>query len=81
LPKPWFPTSLLPSKYLHWEGIGSGSAKAIVEYGSIKAEVIFYFNEKGQIVKLNADRYRTINNSYSKDKWVDIIETIQKLMT
>jgi hypothetical protein len=32
--------------------------------------VIFYFNEQGQIVKLNADRYRATNNSYSKDKWI-----------
>jgi hypothetical protein len=30
---PWFPTSLLPSKYLHWEGVNSNSAKAVVEYG------------------------------------------------
>ena len=55
---PWFPTSLLPSKYLHWEEVNSTSAKAIIEYGKIKASVIFYFNEHGQIVKLNADRYR-----------------------
>jgi hypothetical protein len=67
---PWFPTSLLPSKYLHWEEVNSTSAKAIVEYGKIKTEVIFYFNEEGQIVKLNADRYRSVNNIYSKDKWI-----------
>jgi hypothetical protein len=67
---PWFPTSLLPSKYLHWEKINSSYAKAIIELGKLKTEVIFYFNEKGQIVKLNADRYRTVNNSYSKDKWI-----------
>ena len=42
----------------------------VVEYGKIKATVIFSFNEQGQIIKLNADRYRTVNNSYSKDKWI-----------
>jgi hypothetical protein len=67
---PWFPTSLLPNKYLHWEKVNSISAKAIIEYGNIKASMIFYFNDQGQIVKLNADRYRTVNNSYSNDKWV-----------
>lgn len=67
---PWFPTDLLPSKYLHWQSINSSSAMAVVEYGKIKASVIFSFNEQGQIVKLNADRYRAINNTYSKDKWV-----------
>ncbi|MGN6346992.1 MAG: DUF6920 family protein [Candidatus Nitrosocosmicus sp.] len=67
---PWFPTALLPSKYLHWEKVNSSSDKAIIEYGNIKASAIFYFNEQGQIIKLNADRYRTVNNYYSKDKWI-----------
>ena len=67
---PWFPTALLPSKYLHWESVNSSSAKAVVEYGKIKSKVVFSFNEQGQIIKLNADRYRTVNNTFSKDKWV-----------
>lgn len=67
---PWFPTALLPSKYLHWESINSSSSMAVVDYKNIKASVIFSFNEQDQIVKLNADRFRTINNSYSKGKWV-----------
>ena len=67
---PWFPTALLPSKYLHWESVNSSSAKAVVEYGKIKSTVVFSFNEQGQIIKLNADRYRTVNNTFSKDKWV-----------
>jgi hypothetical protein len=60
----------LPSKNLHWESVNSSSVKVVVEYGKIKATVTFSFNEQGQTVKLNADRYRTVNNSYSKDKWV-----------
>ncbi len=67
---PWFPTALLPSTYPHWEAIDSNSAKVIVKYGGIKSIVTFYFNEKGPIVKLNADRYRAVNNSYLKGKWV-----------
>ena len=27
----WFPTSLLPNKYLHWEKVNSSSAKATIE--------------------------------------------------
>ena len=76
---PWFPTSLLPSKYLHWEGVNSSSAKDIVEYGKIKASAIFSFNEQGQIIKLNADRYRTVNNSYSKDKWIGYYRDYSKV--
>jgi hypothetical protein len=76
---PWFLTSLLPNKYLYWEEVDSSSAKAVVEYRNIKAIVIFYFNEQGQIVKLNADRYRTVNNSYSKDKWIGYYRDYTKI--
>jgi hypothetical protein len=67
---PWFPTALLPSKYLHWEEIDSSSAKAVVKYGGLTVSAIFHFNEKGEIIKLNADRYKTVGKSFSKEKWI-----------
>jgi hypothetical protein len=67
---PWFPTALLPSKYLSWEEINSNSAKAVVEYDGLTVSAIFYFNEKGEMTQMVADRYRTMGNSYSKNKWV-----------
>jgi hypothetical protein len=67
---PLFPTSLLPSKHVRWEGIDSNSAKAIVEDKGLIVDVVFHFNEKGEITQLTADRHRSVDNSYSKEKWV-----------
>jgi hypothetical protein len=67
---PLFPTDLLPSKNFQGEQIDSNSAKAIVNDRELTVYIIFHFNEKGEIVQMTADRYRAVDNSYSKDKWV-----------
>jgi hypothetical protein len=66
---PLFPTALLPSNHLHWEPVDSDSAKAIIDYSGSKAEAVFHFNKKGEIVQVNADRYRAVDNSFVKEKW------------
>ena len=67
----WFPTALLPSKYVRWEPLDSSSAKATVKQDNgLTATTVFYFNSKGEITQLTADRFRAVGNSYSKDKWV-----------
>jgi hypothetical protein len=48
----YFPTALLPSKYLAWQAIDSNTAKATIVYGDCKASGIFHFNAKGQVTKL-----------------------------
>jgi hypothetical protein len=67
---PLFPTALLPSKNFQREQIDSNSAKDIVKDRDLTVDVIFHFNEKGEIVQMTSDRYRAVDNSYSKDKWV-----------
>lgn len=67
---PLFPTALLPSSYLHWEPVNSDSAKAIIDYTGAKVEALFHFNKKGEIVQMNADRYRAVDNSFVREKWV-----------
>ena len=53
---------------------------AIVENGNgITVSVVFYFNEKGQIIKINADRYRLGDKSYSKDKWIGYYQDYKKI--
>ena len=79
---PWFPTSLLPSRYLHWEEIDENSARAVVEddsNGLTTATAIFHFNEKGEIVEVNADRYRSVDNKYSKQKWIGYYRDYKKI--
>ena len=75
---PLFPTDLLPSKNFQGEQIDSNSAKAIVNDRELTVYIIFHFNEKGEIVQMTADRYRAVDNSYSKDKWLVITEIIQQ---
>ena len=65
-----FPTDLLPSKNFQWEQIDSNSAKDIVKDRELTVDAIFQFNEKGEIVQMTADRYRAVDNSYSKNNWI-----------
>lgn len=67
---PLFPTALLPSSYLHWEPVNSDSAKAIIDYAGANVDVLFHFNKKGEIVQMNADRYRAVDNSFVNENWV-----------
>jgi len=67
---PLFPTALLPSSYLHWEPVDSDSAKAIIDYCRTRVEALFHFDKKGEIVQMNADRYRAVDNSFVKEKWL-----------
>jgi hypothetical protein len=76
---PLIPTALLPSVNLQWEQIDSNSAKAIVKDKELTVNVIFHFNEKGEIVQMTADRFRAVDNSYSKDKWVGYYRNYTKM--
>jgi len=80
---PWFPTALLPSRNLHWEEIDKSSARAVVKDDSdgptITANAIFHFNEKGEIVEVVADRYRSVDNIYTKQKWFGYYRDYKKI--
>jgi hypothetical protein len=67
---PLFPTALLPSNFLRWEPVDSDSAKAIIDYAGNRAEVLFHFDREGKIVQMTADRYRAVDNSFVKEKWL-----------
>jgi len=80
---PWFPTALLPSRNLHWEEINASSARAIVrdeiDRLTITANAVFHFNEKGEIVEVVADRYRSVDNIYAKQKWIGYYRDYKKI--
>ena len=69
----WFPSSAL-SPYIEWEGIDSLSAKATMRYGDVTGSGIFTFNERGDMVRFEAQRYYERNGSYSLETWV--VETL-----
>ena len=70
----WFPSAFL-NDYIKWEAIDSNSAKATINCKGISASAIFYFNKKGEIVKIKAKRYREENGKFMLDDWeIPIIE-------
>lgn len=56
---PLFPTALLPSSYLHWEAVNSSSSKALVDSAGISIELLFHFSDKGEIIQVDGDKYRS----------------------
>jgi hypothetical protein len=62
-----FPTSLLPGEHVKWEPIDDSSARAILTDGAIKSELIFHFNEAGEITHYESDeRYDIIGGKYMR---------------
>ncbi len=57
--------------YIKWEEIDKKRAKAIIEYGGIKVDGVFTFNEKGKWVKFETrDRYMDKGDGvFEKEKW------------
>lgn len=64
----WFPSAFL-NDYIRWKGIDNGSAKATISYKGITASAIFHFNEKGEITKITAKRYREANGRFALEDW------------
>ena len=55
----YFPTALLPSRTLRWEPLNDDSARATLVHGGLCVSAVFYFNARGQIIRLTtADRPR-----------------------
>ncbi len=65
----WFPTAALED-YIEWEELDSKSAEATMSYGDITAAGTFRFNDEGEVVRFEADRYRESGGSYTKERWV-----------
>jgi len=64
----WFPTSALNS-YIKWEEVDAGSARATMSYGGVTASGVFTFNEKGEVINFEAERYGEFNGQYRLEKW------------
>ena len=53
----WFPTNLLPSGNLHWSPVDINRARLDYSYDGLNLFYIVDFNEKGEIVRLETERY------------------------
>ncbi|WP_211171183.1 DUF6544 family protein [Bacillus sp. DNRA2] len=54
---PWYPTAALNS-YITWEEIDDKSAKATMTYKGVTGSATFHFDERGQLLKVSAMRFK-----------------------
>lgn len=64
----WFPSAFL-NDYFRWEPIDEKTAKVTLTYRDIDASAIFHFNDKGEIVRINAKRYMEIGGKFLLRDW------------
>jgi hypothetical protein len=56
--------------YFSWIPIDERSAEAVVRLGGFKANIMFYFNESGQMINFETERYRRMGNDlYELNRW------------
>ena len=65
----WHPSSPL-SDYISWEEINSTAAKATMSYGGVTASGTFKFDEYGDFVSFEADRYYYRKEGSTLERWV-----------
>lgn len=66
----WYPTALLPSQGVRWEGGGARSARATLVDGSVSVTMLFSFNEDGTIETVRAEaRGRTVGDQVIPTPW------------
>jgi hypothetical protein len=65
----WFPSAAL-SPFIRWELIDDLTAKAIMSYKGTTGEVIFHFNDMGDIIRVSASRYKSAGEGAQPEKWI-----------
>ena len=73
---PWFPTALLPTAGVSWDGIDDRTARATITDGDVTATGVFHFDEAGYLRRLTADRYRQDTDTTAP--WVGRYGTYEK---
>lgn len=64
----WFPSAVL-NEYVVWKEIGDNTAQATMTYGGVEATGTFTFNEKGEVIQFEAERYGEFEGKYSMETW------------
>ncbi len=63
---PWYPTRLLPSQGIHWQGMSEHEAMATLREGSKSVSMVFHFDEQGLVKAVSTqERYRQHLNGES----------------
>jgi hypothetical protein len=64
----WAPSAAL-QPYIKWEAVDAYAAKATLTYNGTSGSVIFYFNDKGDMIYCIADRYQGGGKNATLEKW------------
>lgn len=56
----WFPTNLLPNQWLSWSAMDDQTAKLSFSYKDLSFSFIVLFNEIGEIVQMETERFMTV---------------------
>lgn len=76
---PWYPTALLPGKYLEWKAIDDHSAKALISDAGYSVSAVFTFGDNGEITKVTTDdRYRNVNGKKERISWTAHFKNYQE---
>jgi hypothetical protein len=69
----WFPSAAL-NRYVKWDQLSANRAEATVSYGGVRASGIFTFDNNGDVVSFEADRYLERKEGATLEKWFIQIE-------
>lgn len=64
----WFPGAAL-HEYITWEEVDADHAKATMTYGGITASGVFTFNDKGEVIQFEAERYGEFDGEFRLETW------------
>ncbi|MFN2459506.1 MAG: DUF6544 family protein [Candidatus Velthaea sp.] len=65
----WIPTALLPQSGVYWTGIDDTHARATLNNAGTSVTMEVTFAESGQLVRINATRYRDIDGTPVPTPW------------
>jgi len=75
---PWYPTAAL-NDYLDWEEINASTARATISYQGVDADADFIFDQKGNLLRTEAMRYKESNGSAERLKCSGELNSYQEV--
>lgn len=64
----WFPSAALEN-YIFWEEIDPNRARATMTNGDVEASGVFTFNEAGEMMEFEAERYGEFDGEFRLETW------------
>lgn len=64
----WFPTAVL-NEYITWDEVDDDHAKATMSYKDVTVSGVFTFNDQGEVIKFEAERYGEFDKKFRLELW------------